>query len=414
MKTLRITIRILVGAVFIFSAFVKGIDPLGSEYKFVDYFVAFGMPKLEFLAFPLSFFLSVAEFIIGVALLWGIRMRFFSWAVLVFMAGFTVLTFILALFNPVSDCGCFGDAIIMTNWETFLKNLVIMALVIFIFLNKEKYTIYYKETTEWGIAGTFTVLFFIFCWYNYKHLPVMDYRPYHIGSYLPEKMTRPEDAPEAEYETIFYYQNKNSGKVKKFNEENYPWEDTANWEFVKYENKQISEGYIPPVHDFNITSPKGTDIQDKILADENYSFLLVSYDLAGGAAEGYKKSKDIIELCSQSSIYSFYGITSSSRDEINKVKEKHQLDATFYTADEITLKTIIRSNPGLVLLKNGTVIGKWHYNDIPTTQHMDEHYFADLLNDYRNQYENRIAIIFSLVLILLILTFIEIKRNICK
>jgi uncharacterized membrane protein YphA (DoxX/SURF4 family) len=414
MKTLKIICRIAVGLVFIFSAFVKGVDPLGSAYKFGDYFVAFGMSSLDFLTLPMSFFLSTAEFVIGVALLWGIRMPFFSWAVLVFMTAFALLTLNLAIYDPVSDCGCFGDAIILSNWETFYKNLAIMVLVLVIFQNRWRFKQLYQKRTEWGIVVAFVILFLGFMIYNYTHLPVMDYRPYHVGSYLPEKMEIPEGAPHDEYETIFYYKNLNSGEVKKFESDNYPWKDTANWEFVKYEDELIKKGYEPPIHDFNIISYDGTNYTDQILNDTNYSFLLISHNLTHANEEGLQDINSIAQHCDTTSKFSFYGLTATVESEKQRIKDNLALKYNFYVTDEVTLKTIVRANPGLLLLKNGTVIAKWHYNSLPKTENMDAHYFADLLNIYRNKYENRFAVIFSMSLLFIIGLFILLREKLCK
>lgn len=414
MKTLRIISRILVGVIFIFSGFVKGIDPLGSMYKFIDYYVAFGIGSLEFTALPLSFILSAIEFLIGIVLLWGIRMRFFSWVAMIFMVGFTLLTLNLAIYNPVSDCGCFGDAIILTNWQTFWKNVIILAFVVVIFIGRKQYPRLYKQPTEWGIVTVFFILFLLFSWYNYQHLPMMDYRPYHIGAHIPEKMEIPEDAPTDEYETIFFYKNKNTGNVKKFTSDNYPWKDSTNWEFVKYESKLVQKGYEPPIDQFKITTPNGKNILDSVLADPNYSFILVSHTLTETTPNSLIKADSIYNYCQTAPKFSFYGLTSTPESEVNHLKQQYNLNMPFYTADKVTLETIVRANPGLLLLKNGTIIGKWHYNDFPSVKEINQHYIADLINSYRQKYENRFAVLFGLGILFLILTFMIVRKQICK
>ena len=216
MKLLRLISRILVGIVFVFSGFVKAIDPLGSTYKFSDYFTAFGMGFLEPLAFPLAIFLSSAELIIGVTLLLSYRMKVMSWILLIFMSFFTVLTFILALTNPVTDCGCFGDALILTNWETFGKNVVIMAFTLIIFIYRKQYPEIRSAMVEWSVIVAFFLGSVFLSLYCYNNLPLLDFRPYSVGTNIPDAMTIPEDAPQAVYETRLYYKNLETGDVEEF------------------------------------------------------------------------------------------------------------------------------------------------------------------------------------------------------
>ncbi len=405
MRILRIVSRIIVGIIFIFSGFVKGIDPLGSTYKFGDYFMAFNLDFLMPVAFPLAMLLCAIEFSIGFALLVRFRMKTTAWLVAVFMLFFTILTLILAISNPVSDCGCFGDAIIMTNWQTFWKNVVIMVFVVIIFFNKNNYHPVYRPNAEWILTGISFIIFMLFSLYNYKHLPLIDFRPYHIGTYVPEAMEIPDDAPQPVYETVFYYKNKETGEVEEFNEKNYPWDDTAHYEFDTITNKLIKPGYEPPIHDFSITTTTdGSDITDHVLADENYSFLLTSYDITDADADGLKKANKIANYTAGNNLFTFYGLTSSTGTVLENTINENQLDMNFYLADEITLKTIVRSNPGLMLIKNGAIIGKWHYNDFPSVEEMDEHYIATLMNKQREQKDGWIifglAVFFTLVILI--------------
>ena len=399
MKALIIICRILIGIVFIYSGFVKGVDPLGSTLKFIDYFVAFGVGFLEPIAFPLAILMCTAEFVIGICLLSGIRIKFATWAALLLMSFFTPLTLVAAIYNPVSDCGCFGDAIILTNWQTFWKNIIIIIPVIFIFLFRKKIKPIYNNFTEWSIAGiAFLFLVFVSI-YSYRHLPLIDFRPYKVGANIPEQMKIPEDAESDIYETILYYE-KNS-VVKAFTLENYPWEDTT-WTFVDQESKLIKEGYIPPIHDFNIITLDGIEITDKVLNDNNYSFLLVAYNLKKSNIKAIQKANDLAIYCSQNN-HSFYALTSSATSEIEELKNTVEIYFDFYTTDETTLKTITRSNPGLLLIKEGIIIAKWHYNDFPTIKELGKNYLSSTLNNYRQKNE----ILISLSLFLFFILFIS-------
>ncbi len=405
MKILRIVSRLIVGIVFIFSGFVKGIDPLGSTYKFGDYFMAFKLDFLLPIALPLAIFLCAIEFTMGFALLVRFRMKITSWVVMIFMLFFTVLTLILALYNPVSDCGCFGDAIILTNWQTFWKNVIIMAFVVIVFFNRKNYHPVYNPGPEWILTGISFLVFILFSFYNYKHLPIIDFRPYHVGTYIPKAMEIPDDAPQPVYKTIFYYKNKETGKIKKFNEENYPWDDTVHWEFDTVTNKLVKHGYEPPIHDFSITTTDGGDITDNILQNKQYTFLLVSYDLSKANSHGLKQANKIANYTDGEENFSFYGLTSSTGRVLENVINKNQLDIDFYLADEITLKTIVRSNPGLMLIKNGTIIGKWHYNDLPDIEEVNGYYSATLMNKQRKQKDKWIIFGLSAFLLLVIITY---------
>lgn len=383
MSILRITSRILLGIVFVFSGFVKAVDPLGSAYKFIDYFVAFRLEFLEPVAFPLAVFLIVTEFIIGISLLTGFKIEMGAWGVMIFMSVFTPLTLVLAIFNPVEDCGCFGDAIVLTNWQTFYKNLVLMVFVVFVFISRKKYRIVYSARVEISILAVILFASIALSMYSFYHLPFIDFRPYNVGTYIPEKMEIPEGAPQDEYKTILIYEK--DGIKKEFTIEDYPWQDTI-WKFVDQKSYLIKEGYLPAIHDFDIIDSEGYEITDLVLSDENYSFLMISYSLSGANQNGLNKANDIALYCNQYNL-NFYCLTASTSSEIDVMSNTMDLNFDFFFTDETTLKTIIRSNPGLVLLKEGIVIGKWHYNDFPEAGKKQENLLSSLLSNYRKRNE---------------------------
>lgn len=362
--------RVLLGLTFVFSGFVKGIDPLGSTYKFTDYFNAFHMPWATGLAFTLGILLSATEFFMGVALVFNFYTRIVSWMTLFFMVFFTGLTFVLALTNPVTDCGCFGDALILTNWQTFYKNIVLLALAIYVFYQRKNFRGKSGPVLSIGLTVMTMTVYFYLVDYSYNHLPIIDFSPYKVGVNIPEAMKTPENAPKAVYKNTFIYQNLKTGDEKKFTEANYPWKDTLNWKFVKMETTLEREGYVPPIHDFTIETADGEDVKDFFLYDDQYTLLVVAYDLDKTNVEGMRK---IAELASEASgkKYKFILLTATSPDEFDAFREKTGVNFDFFNTDETTLKTMIRSNPGLIILKKGTIIRKYHYNHIPVLQTLE-------------------------------------------
>ncbi len=367
MKTLAHISRILVGITFIFSGFVKGIDPWGSTYKFTDYFNAMGLEWMIWAAFPLGVLLSFAEFAIGVALLWNVFIRFSSLLALLFMAFFLPLTLWIALKNPVSDCGCFGDALVISNWETFYKNLVLIVLAIIVFIQRKELAKSGKNRFNFAMGGIFTAAYVVLVFYSFNHLPVFDFRPYKTGVNISDAMSYPDDAQQEVYENIFYYRNKNTDEVKKFSEDNYPWQDTVNWEFDDMESKLVQEGYEPPIHNFTFLTPDGEDIIDFFIYDENYVFLVVAYNLEKSNIGAQPEINQLAEWALENG-FSFVGLTSTLFEDIEKFTETNNVPYEFFNCDEITLKTIVRSNPGLVVIKDGTILKKWHFNDIPSPE----------------------------------------------
>ncbi|UCH14321.1 MAG: DoxX family membrane protein [Bacteroidales bacterium] len=391
MKIIKIASRIIVGVIFVFSGFVKGIDPLGSTYKFIDYFEAFHLSFLNFIALPLAILLSTGELVIGINLLLGIRMRLTSYVLLAFMSFFTILTLFLAIYNPVTDCGCFGDAIILTNWQTFWKDIIILIPTFIVFYSRNKYKPFYSSVIEWRMTLAFILTGVLISVYCYRNLPLLDFRPYNTGANIPEKMTIPDDAPADEYKTILVYEK--NGSRKEFNTENFPWQDTT-WKWVETRQILIKKGEEPLIHDFTITTSEGYDITDIVISDQNYSFLVIADDLSKSSINGFKKINKVAESCLVNDNCSFYCLTSSTSEEISSFSDKLDINFDFYLADEITLKTIIRSNPGLLLIKEGNILGKWHYNNIPDFEVSEQDYSSLVLDLHRKDKETLIIWLF--------------------
>ncbi len=360
--------RIILGCVFVFSGFVKAVDPLGSTYKFQDYFTAFGLESLSFIALTASFVLSALEFTLGIFLLLAIYRRFTTIVTLLFMSFMTCLTLYLAIKNPVSDCGCFGDALVITNWQTFYKNLILMAFTIMAFLWYKLMTPAFSKKTV-SLAALYSVVFIlgisVFC---YQNLPILDFRPYKIGNNIPEKMVVPEGAPHNVYETTFIYEK--DGVKQNFTLENYPANDPS-WKFVDSKPVLVKKGYTPPIHDFTITTMTGEEITDLVLADTTYSFLLISYKLDKANDSNVDKINELYDYAQRFG-YGYYMLTASTPDHIVEWAENTGAEYKIGTTDGTTLKTIIRSNPGMMLIKNGTIINKWAHRNLPNGEILEK------------------------------------------
>ena len=407
MKTITIAARILLGATFIFSGFVKGVDPWGSTYKFIDYFTAFHITWMQPAAFALAVFQNALELLIGVALVLGLRMKETAWGVLLFMGFYTPLTFILALTNPVTDCGCFGDALILTNWQTFYKNLIFTALAVVVFVYRKKYIPGYSSVGEWIWIAMITVVVVGISMNCYRHLPWFDFRPYHIGADIAQGMTVPEGMPTDEYHSTVIMEK--NGAIYEFPVNDYPWDDTT-FIYKDIRHVLVKKGYTPPIHDFSITTGDGEEITDEVLADEAYTFLLVAHRLNKSNRQGLDKASDIAAFCNEHG-YRFYCLTASPQSEIEQMKSELGLTYDFCFTDDITLKTVIRANPGLVLLQKGTVLGKWHYNDMPDATSLNSNLLSFSLKQQVEKSSNRLIIILLLTFVGFAFVFYQYKNE---
>lgn len=357
MRILRIISRFVVGLTFVLSGFVKGVDPLGTAYKIEDYFIAFGTDWAMPLALPLAVFLCVTEFSLGVFLLLNIFKKFTAWMVLLMMLFFTLLTLNDAIFNPVPNCGCFGDFLILSNWDTFYKNLVLDFFLIFVFISRNKYDSVYKKSTEWSLGILSIAIFTLFNSYNLYRLPVLDFRDWKVGKKLTVENPQP-----LEYYLI--YTNKSTGETQEYLSPNYPFNDSLWMAQYEYTDMRIVDPNSRPT-DVSFFDLSGNNVTDDILGDPLYHFLLISYDLDEGDWDHMAEIQQIKRKAEENA-YSFSLITASSEDIISKFQKEKGFYSEVYQSDDIDLKTIIRSNPGLIILKEGVVISKWSKDYLPT------------------------------------------------
>lgn len=359
--------RFLLGATFVFSGFVKAIDPIGTQYKLQDYISAVGMGGIvpDIVTLLASVALSALEFSLGVFVLFAIRRHLVSKILVAFMVVMTLITVWIALFNPVKDCGCFGEALRLTNVQTLLKNIVLLAASVVVAWRPLRMYRFLSRSTQW-IAINYTILFVLLlsahCLY---HLPLIDFRPYHIGMNIKKGMEIPAGAPQPEFETTFILQK--NGVKKEFTLDNYP---DSSWQFVDSKTVQTKEGYVPPIHDFSIQKADGDDITDSVLTAKGYIFLLVSPHLEQADDSNFGDIDLLYEYCQERKI-PFYCLTASTKKDIDHWADITGAEYPFCFTDETTLKTIIRSNPGLLLLKDGTIIRKWSHNDLPSSSSLN-------------------------------------------
>ena len=348
--------RILIGLLFVFSGIVKGVDPVGTEYRIADYFIAYGTEWAFPLALPLSVFLNAVEFVLGALLIFNIRIKTTSWLVLFMMIVFTLTTINDAINNPVPDCGCFGDAILLSNWQTLYKNLVINALLILVFLSRSKIDPYFRWKIELALAGLFIFIFVRFEVHNIRHLPLVDFRDWKEGKRMANETPLPLDY-------YLTYRNNETGDEKEYLSPDYPYNDSlwmSKWEFIS----QRVVDPNPRIHDLSIQDIDGNDYTSQIIENPDFQFMLIAYDLEKTNLKKLDNIKAFADQCNNNGI-SFIVLTSSLPEEVESFKHESGLEADFYFADDVTQMAMIRSNPGLLLLKDAVVLKKWHHNDFP-------------------------------------------------
>ncbi|MDR2836625.1 MAG: DoxX family protein [Bacteroidales bacterium] len=527
MKILRNFSRILIGIVFIFSGFVKVVDPIGYSYKFIEYFEAMGLNFMSGGAVIFAILMAGAELLLGIALFFNLVPKFSAWVLLLFMLMFTPLTLWLAIANPVSDCGCFGDALVITNWQTFFKNVIIDVFTAIIFIQRNKFKPLYTPFFQWTLAVIFIIGVYGLEIYCLNNIPILDFRPYHIGASIKDGMIIPEDQKDNKsvFENILIYEKNgiknefvlDKNTISELNDKSIQYnfsEFTKEWKFVERKDKLIKQGYEPPIHDFTITpiyiqgfSPEPPDdvfldfnnykfiysnaegltklVSIKELPDNSWTFQTIAKDnnnqdidvkkvnitylapdsttqifnLVNLAPTGYtflrvndylipssdfktKYDEDITEyvlnnnnfsflaimkkvdesnekyienlntiatFCNEKG-YDFYCLTSSVNEDIEKFIEKHHPNFNFYSTDETTLKTIIRSNPGLLLLRNGIILDKWADKNIPEISELQNDLQAYSITEQQDKNDFKLVICYILG-ILLFMSFFHISYS---
>ena len=356
--------RFILAVTFIFSGYVKAIDPLGTLYKLKDYAAAMALNDIlpDWALVIVAIALGALEFSLGVFMLFAVRRHMVSKLTLALMSVMTALTVWIYIADPVKDCGCFGDALKLTNGETMLKNIVLIACATLVAWRPVDMARFISRTNQWIVRYytiTYIVVTSVYCLYT---LPIFDFRPYRVGTNIKQGMEIPEGAEQPEFESTFILRK--NGVTREFTLDNYP---DSTWEYVDTKTVQTKKGYEPPIHDFAITTnDTGEDITEQVLTKKGYTFLLVSPRLAVADDSNFGDIDQIYEYAEENGV-DFFCLTASTNEDIERWRELTGAEYTFCNADETTLKTMIRSNPGLILLKDGTIIGKWSHNALPQT-----------------------------------------------
>lgn len=368
-QALTVGFRIFVGVLFIFSGFVKSIDPLGTSYKIAEYFVEFGLQFLEPYTLAMSVTMIVLEIILGITLLLGFLRNWTLILLLGLIVFFTFLTGYTTVTGNVTDCGCFGDFLKLEPSESFMKDIVLLLMILVLAWNRK----YIDSKYSFSISATITALAtIVFTWFSFANfyfdLPVLDFRPYKVGKNIPAQMTVPIER-QAIVEFVFIYENKSTGEVKEFSASNMP--SSAEWKFVDRKDIVIKEGETPSINNFSIVNKDNESMDDEILYNPDYTFMVVAYNLNLTHKEAFVEKINPMAAKARADNFMFFTVTGTEPTAFEKeINANHP----FYLADDIFLKTIIRSNPGLVILKDGNVVQKWHYKHIPDYETIKSNY----------------------------------------
>lgn len=372
--------RLFVGILFIFSGLIKANDTLGFGYKLEEYFDVFHLSFFSPYATGIAMFLCILEIVLGAMLLFGFWGKKVATGLLGIIIFFTFLTFVSAAFKVVTSCGCFGDAIPLTPWQSFSKDLVLLVLIVYLFIYRDKILPLTQNTGQQKIALiAVTALSFIFTIYTYTYLPVIDFLPYKIGASIPDAMKIPEGATPDEFLIMYQLKNKATGAKKEMSDKDYLkteiWKD-ANWEIVGDPvQKLIKKGYEPKIKDLNISDASGTDYTKELIENPYYNLVIVAYNLKYTNADAIGKLNALtMDATEQFNIRTVLLTSNSAQDAAAFSKSNKVLSEIFY-ADAVPLKSMVRANPGLILLKNGVVINKWSFSGMPTFSQLKTQYF---------------------------------------
>lgn len=352
--------RLFVGILFIISGLIKLNDPLGFSYKLDEYFseAVFNLPFFVPYTLAIALFLVILEVVLGVMLLIGYKTKSTIWSLLLLVILFSFLTFYSAYYDVVKDCGCFGDALHLTPWQSFSKDLILLFFILILFFNRKLIKPLFANPIQNILVLTSVVLCSFMGYWVINHLPLKDFRPYKVGTNIRTDMSIPDNAPKSVIEMVFIY--KVNGVDKEFTEKDL-MSLPEGAEFVDRKDKIIVQGYQPPIHDFKLESD-GEDKTDLVLSKEK-ALLVVAYDLEKANPEAMQKLEKWHKEAAAKGYYVSL-LTGSSSEIIEATKKKYGLSLDVLFCDATALKTIERANPSFVILNYGTVKQKVHYNDI--------------------------------------------------
>ena len=350
--------RLFVGLLFIFSGLIKINDPVGFSFKLEEYFgpTVFNIDFLLPYVLPLAIFIVVVEVLLGVFLLIGLKKEFTIYSLFAMIVFFTFLTWYSAYFNKVTDCGCFGDAIKLTPWESFTKDIILLVFIIILMMGLK----YIKPLFTNKLLYTIPVISLVICILIVNqvlsHLPLIDFRPYKIGNNIIENMITPEDSKKAIFRYDWLFNVEGEKKIISTSG-NFP---SIEGDFISVETELLEEGYEPPIHDFSMELDD-IDYTDDLMQEENL-LIFVFYNISKMELEAIGDLKESLRIAMDNN-YKIIGLTASGNEDVNNFKSKFLVDLDFYFCDETALKTIVRSNPAALKLHKGTIIQKAHWND---------------------------------------------------
>ncbi|WP_373275014.1 BT_3928 family protein [Parapedobacter tibetensis] len=373
--------RIFTGLLFIFSGLIKANDPIGFGYKLEEYFHVFGTHFLNDYSVIIAVVVCGLEILLGTLLLLGFWRRTVAWGLLLLILFFTFLTFYSAFFEVVTSCGCFGDAIPLTPWQSFIKDLVLLALILIIFFNRS----HIKPVTTDRYTKTITTVALVILSlgigiYTVNYLPFIDFLPYKKGNNIPELMTLPEGAEGDQYEIRYTLHHKSSGEQKKVSDKEYIaeeiWKD-ENWEIVgDPESKLVKEGHQIPIPDLLISDANGNDFTQQVIENPYYNIIIVAWNLDHTNLEALRNINALVMNAADAYNIRSVLLTANSTQDAERISDDLKLLAEIFYADAVPLKSMVRANPGVLLMQNGVVIDKWHYNTLPDFDTLDKTYFS--------------------------------------
>jgi uncharacterized membrane protein YphA (DoxX/SURF4 family) len=357
MKAVVIFCRWFVGILFIFSGLIKLNDPLGFSYKLDEYFSAavLGLEFLQPFALPMAIFVVIFEVVLGIMLLLGFQKKFTIWSILLMIVFFTFLTFYSAYFDKVTDCGCFGDAIPLTPWQSFYKDIVLLVMILILFFNMDNLSSTFTKAKSSLIILVATIICFIIAYYVLMHLPILDFRAYKIGTDMEEAMKEDPNQP-AIFGYDWYYTV--DGNEEIVTTDGLPPEGRP--AYAKVETRIIQEAALPKIHDFSIEKD-GKDYTQGILEKEKVAFVMI-YDMTKAEDGGMEKLAAFVTRA-QKSGYEVIGLSANSKDQLQPLLKANGIEIPFYTTDGTQLKTAVRSTPSVMTIENGVVTSKSHWND---------------------------------------------------
>jgi len=372
--------RIFVGVLFIFSGLIKANDTLGFGYKLEEYFDVFHLSFFSPYATGIAMLLCVLEIVLGALLLFGFWNKKVATGLLGIIIFFTFLTFVSAAFKVVTSCGCFGDAIPLTPWQSFTKDLVLLLLIVYLFIHRSAI----QPVTQNAGAQKVTLIAvvavsFIFTIYTYTYLPVIDFLPYKVGASLPEAMKIPDGAEPDQYLIMYKLKNKATGESKEMSDKDYLkteiWKDT-NWQIVGDPVQQlVKKGYEPKIKDLIISDAAGTNYTKELIENPYYNLIIVAYNLNNTNTEAIGKLNALTMDATEQFNIRTVMLTSNSAQDAEAFSKRNKVLSEIFYADAVPLKSMVRANPGVLLMKNGVVINKWSYQSVPSFEKLKSVYF---------------------------------------